>query len=134
MRQLLSLNSGAYMTIRQFVRQTIGTRQLRITALTLAICSANLLQTQVQAQVQAQEAMPGEVAGDDSTVIYPASFFDQYTPVSANDMITRIPGVSLNNNNGGGGRGLGSGGDLLIDGKRIAGKDNSASSQLTRIA
>lgn len=118
------------MTIRQFVRQTIGTRQLRLTALTLAICSANLLQT----PAHAQEVTPGETTGDNSTVIYPASFFDQYTPVSANDMITRIPGVSLNNNNGGGGRGLGSGGDLLIDGKRIAGKDNSASSQLTRIA
>ncbi|MDP1932429.1 MAG: TonB-dependent receptor [Gammaproteobacteria bacterium] len=114
------------MTIRQLVTQTIGTRQLRLSALTVLLCSANLL--------HAQELIPVEVAASgDSTVVYPASFFDQYTPVSANDMITRIPGVSLNNNNGGG-RGLGSGGDLLIDGKRIAGKDNSASSQLTRIA
>lgn len=113
------------MTIRQLVTQAIGTRQLRFTTLILAICSASIL--------HAQEVIPSETIGDDSTVVYPASFFDQYTPVSANDMITRIPGVSLNNN-GGGGRGLGSGGDLLIDGKRIAGKDNSASSQLTRIA
>jgi len=70
---------------------------------------------------------------DDSTVIYPASYFEQYTPVSANDMVTRIPGVNVQGNSGGG-RGLGSGGDLLIDGKRLAGKDNSASSQLSRIA
>lgn len=70
---------------------------------------------------------------DDSTVVYPASYFEQYTPVSANDMVTRIPGVNVQGNSGGG-RGLGSGGDLLIDGKRLAGKDNSASSQLSRIA
>ncbi|MDX1491811.1 MAG: TonB-dependent receptor plug domain-containing protein [Pseudohongiellaceae bacterium] len=69
----------------------------------------------------------------DSTVVYPASYFDQYTPVSANDMVTRIPGVNVRGNSGGG-RGLGSGGDLLIDGKRLAGKDNSATSQLSRIA
>lgn len=110
------------MTVRQLSRLFFRTPSLRISALALAICGANL--------AQAQE----EISEDLSTVVYPASFFAQYTPVSANDMITRIPGVSLNSNNNGGGRGLGSGGDLLIDGKRIAGKDNSASSQLTRIA
>jgi outer membrane receptor for ferrienterochelin and colicin len=84
---------------------------------------------------QAQDA-----GNDESTVIYPASFFEQYTPTSANDMVARIPGVSLNNGNnsnnrgGGGGRGLGTSGDLLINGKRLAGKDNSTSSQLTRIS
>ncbi len=82
---------------------------------------------------QAQEA-----GDDESTVVYPASFFEQYTPTSANDMVARIPGVSLNNGNnnrgGGGGRGLGTSGDLLINGKRLAGKDNSTSSQLTRIS
>lgn len=109
------------MTVRQLSRRFLGFPCLRVSALTLAICSANVL--------HAQE----EDAEDLSTVVYPASFFAQYTPVSANDMITRIPGVSLSGNRGSG-RGLGSGGDLLIDGKRIAGKDNSARSQLTRIA
>src|SRR5690606_39688704 len=73
-----------------------------------------------------------QTAPDESTVVYPAAFFAQYSPVSANDMVTRIPGVSLSSSSSG--RGLGSGGDLLIDGKRLAGKDNSASTQLTRIA
>lgn len=68
----------------------------------------------------------------DSTIIYPASFFAAYSPTSANDMIDRIPGVSLSG--GGGGRGLGTGGDLLINGQRIAGKDNSPRNQLSRIA
>lgn len=69
---------------------------------------------------------------EDSTIIYPASFFQPYNPVSVNDMIDRIPGVSISN--GGGGRGLGSGGDLLINGQRLAGKDNSPRDQLRRIA
>lgn len=66
-----------------------------------------------------------------ATVIYPASFFQPFNPVSVNDMIDRIPGVSINN--GGGGRGLGSGGNLLINGQRLAGKDNSPRAHLSRI-
>jgi len=71
----------------------------------------------------------------DSTVIYEASFFSQYNPVTANDMLQRIPGVSVGRGGpgGGGGRGLGTGGNLLINGQRIAGKDNSAQDQLDRI-
>lgn len=69
---------------------------------------------------------------DDSTVVYPNSFFISYNPVSASDMLDRIPGISLDGG-GGGGRGLGTGGDLLIDGQRVAGKDNSPSAQLDRI-
>lgn len=67
----------------------------------------------------------------DATVIYPASFFQPYNPVSVNDMIDRIPGIRINN--GGGGRGLGSGGNLLINGQRLAGKDNSPRAHLGRI-
>ena len=69
-----------------------------------------------------------------STVVYSAESFAQYSPVTAKDMLDRIPGVSLRNGGGGGGdRGLGTGGNLLINGQRIAGKDNSASDQLERI-
>ncbi|HDZ08174.1 TonB-dependent receptor plug domain-containing protein [Pseudohongiella sp.] len=69
---------------------------------------------------------------DSSTVVYPATFFEPYSPVSANDMLDRIPGVDVDGG-GGGGRGLGTGGDLLINGQRIAGKDNSPRAQLSRI-
>lgn len=67
----------------------------------------------------------------DSTVVYEAAFFDQYNPITAGDMLDRIPGVNVGG--GGGGRGLGTGGNLLINGQRIAGKDNSAGDQLDRI-
>ena len=112
------------MTIRQHDSIHAVLPSLRKSVLVLAISIST-------AYAQSDES-------SDSTIIYPAAFFDQYTPVSANDMITRIPGVSIDsrnsNNNNNNSRGLGSGGDLLINGKRIAGKDNSASSQLSRIA
>ncbi len=82
----------------------------------------------------------------DSTVIYPADYFAQFNPVNVNDMIDRVPGISVALNAGtpsGGGatnnanannRGLGAGAQILIDGKRLAGKDNEARTQLSRIA
>lgn len=77
---------------------------------------------------------PADVDAD-STVVYPASYFDQYNPVTANDMLERIPGLSIGRGGPGGrnNRGLGTGGNLLINGQRIAGKDNSAQDQLDRI-
>lgn len=92
--------------------------------------------------VSAQDA--GEEA---STVVYAADYFAQWQPITALDMLDRIPGQGAAggpSNNGpssapgnptSGGRGLGSGdgNQILINGKRIAGKNNSASGQLDRI-
>lgn len=85
------------------------------------------------------------VTDADSTITYPAAFFSQYEPFSANDMLDRIPGISVARGNGGGGggpgssggsnrRGLGLGGDqIMINGSRITGKENEGNSQLSRI-
>lgn len=83
---------------------------------------------------------------NDSTVTYPAEFFAQYEPLSVNDMLDRIPGISVARGGGGGGnggpgssggsgrRGLGLGGDqVLINGRRTTGKENEGNSQLSRI-
>ena len=48
----------------------------------------------------------------DSTVTYPAEYFAQFNPYSVNDMLQRIPGISLarsgsRSESRGGGRGLG---------------------------
>ncbi|MFT7470384.1 MAG: outer membrane receptor for ferrienterochelin and colicins [Kiritimatiellia bacterium] len=94
--------------------------------------------------------------GDDSTVRYPAAYFAEWAPVTAQDMMDRIPGLSSGGGSrggfssggrgrggpgggGGGGRGgrgfgSGSGGsEILINGKRTAGKNNSTGSQLGTI-
>ena len=103
--------------------------------------------------------------GEESTVRYPASYFVAWAPVTAQDMMDRIPGLSSGGFGGFGGRGGfgggfrgppggfsgrggssggsrggsrgfggGSGGnEILINGKRTAGKSNSTSGQLGRI-
>lgn len=96
--------------------------------------------------------------GDDSTITYPASYFSQWSPVTAQDMLIRIPGLDASGISGSsrsrssrgsssrGGRGGSSGGsagrgfgggsrttEILINGKRTAGKSNSTGSQLARI-
>jgi outer membrane receptor protein involved in Fe transport len=94
-------------------------------------------------QVDSDQVQP--TTDDDSTVTYPASYFDQYRPYSVNDMLARIPGIDVARGGGGaqggpgssGGsnrRGLGAGGDqILINGRRITGKGNEGNSQLSRI-
>ncbi len=76
-----------------------------------------------------------EDADASSTVVYQADYFDQYQPFSVNDMLVRIPGIDTARGGGGGDRrGLGAGGDqVLINGRRIAGKGNEGNAQLSRI-
>ena len=89
--------------------------------------------------------------GDGSTIIYEADYFTEWAPITAQDMLARIPGQDSQGGGGGprggfsgfggnpssGGRGLGSGSgstEILINGKRTAGKNNSTSALLGRIA
>ncbi|NBP72096.1 MAG: hypothetical protein EBU57_02675, partial [Alphaproteobacteria bacterium] len=80
---------------------------------------------------------------------YAADYFNEWQPITAQDMLDRIPGLAGGGGPGGrggppggggnpssGGRGLGSGSggtDILIDGKRIAGKNNQTGGLLSRI-
>lgn len=89
-----------------------------------------------------------ENSGDGSTVIYPADYFVEYSPTTAQNMLDRIPGQgSAGSSRGGppgsrggassGGRGLGSGSggnEILVNGKRTAGKNNQTSGLLERIS
>ena len=62
---------------------------------------------------------------------YAPSFFAQYAPRTASDMVERIPGFQISSSDNK--RGLGNGGaNVLINGERISGK-TSASIQLSRI-
>lgn len=82
----------------------------------------------------AQLAQP-EFPNDESTIVYPANYFAEFFPVSANDMLNRIPGIGLALRGGNSGRGLGSGeGEILINGQRITGKNNEGRDQLNRIS
>ena len=86
---------------------------------------------------QPQKAWSQEPTDSDeesSTVVYQAEFFDQYQPFSVNDMLARIPGINLARGGGDSRRGLGAGGNqVLINGRRVAGKGNEGNAQLSRI-
>ena len=81
---------------------------------------------------------------DASIVTYEKQFFELYAPVTLIDMLQRVPGApeilnASRQRSGGGGqnqeRGFGSGGDqILIDGKRLAGKSNNINDTLSRIS
>lgn len=109
------------------------TRRLKLVFLFIAVFVPKLTLAQDSAAV-------GE--SDDSTTTYPSTYFEQFAPVSVNDMLNQIPGIErvLNENLGRLGfgdqndRGLGATSPILIDGKRLAGKANEAQSQLERIA
>jgi len=86
-------------------------------------------------------ALPGfaqDNIGDESTILYPAEYFQEFAPITALDMVNRIPGVNVRGGGGPsggpanasrGGRGLGGGAggiEILINGKRTAGKNNNS--------
>ena len=119
------------MSIKTLVFRALSSRFVALTLLLLA----------------AQSVSAQDNVGDDSTVVYPASYFAEFNPVTAQDMLDRIPGVGSATGGGGnfggsrqgggnGGRGLGSGSggsQIIINGKRTAGKNNQTSGQMDRI-
>jgi len=81
-----------------------------------------------------------QTADTESTVTYGADFFNEYGALTVNDMLDRVPGIEMILQSSGassvssdGNRGLGASAQILIDGKRLAGKANEARSQLARI-
>lgn len=96
---------------------------------TAIICLSGLLSTAV---AQAPET--------DSTVTYGVDFFSEFGVLTVNDMLDRVPGIEMilqasgaSSVSSDGNRGLGATAQILIDGKRMAGKANEARAQLARI-
>jgi len=107
------------------------------------ILAALMLSTYMTVTVFAAE----DRASSSSVVIYDQNYFDSFNPVTLLDMLMAVPGVPdiLNKNQqqarraaysgGGGQRGFGSGGDqILMDGKRLAGKANNINDTLSRVS
>lgn len=110
------------------MKRTIIKLLIKLTALVIAALLAPLAWAQLDRL---------ENPTNDSTVTYRADYFAEFLPVSASDMLSRIPGIGLamRRGRGGGSRGLGSGeGEILINGQRITGKGNTGQSLLSRIS
>ncbi len=73
---------------------------------------------------------------DGTTTIYPASYFAQYNPISLNDMLQRIPGVTISQSVAEEERrGLRGNEDaIMINGQQVTGKDAGGSTALVNIA
>jgi outer membrane receptor protein involved in Fe transport len=125
------------------IRMSNGQKQIMLQYFKVATKRNALLSLLVLMGAISQLARAQDTGGDNSTVIYPAAYFAEYSPVTAQDMLSRIPGVSSGGSDGlagasygGSGRGFGGGGgnEILVNGKRTAGKNNSTGGQLDRIA
>src|SRR5262245_9774789 len=91
-----------------------------------------MLITSLLAQVAAASAPAAEAPPQQGVISYPPSFFAQYSPANAAEMVQRIPGFTFDG--GSGARGYeGSGGNVLVDGQRPTTKTDDLDNILRRI-
>ncbi|MEM7568191.1 MAG: hypothetical protein AAF337_00210 [Pseudomonadota bacterium] len=97
------------------------------------IASLGLLLWAQQASAQPTQAPSAGIANTAPpiNVLYPKDF-EVYQPVTARDALERLPGLEIVDTDDV--RGLGAGGNVLINGERSGGKSNTALSQLERLS
>ena len=101
--------------------------------LALALSSAGVASDIDAGMESALARTEPEPAADGAIVQYPAGFFTQFSPVTARDMIARLPGFTLSEGNNER-RGLADAfGNLLVDGRRPSNKSLGLESVLERI-
>ncbi|MCP5381346.1 MAG: TonB-dependent receptor [Kordiimonadaceae bacterium] len=118
------MTSGHFLTYSPMIKKSFNRGALTLIAFSSLIAGSTM----------AQEAE------DSATVTYNEDYFLPYKPVTLHDMLRSVPGTAAllaradEELAGRRTRGFGSEGDqILIDGKRIAGKTNSLGLQLKRI-
>ena len=99
-------------------------------AMVIAAISSNPLWAQEGNTTNTSET--ALIAGQDTAQVYERSFFDQYTPQTARDMIDRLPGFTLDSGDNLRGFG-GAAGNVLIDGERPSSKVGGIEDALRRI-
>lgn len=100
-----------------------------------AIASALLLSVPARAQLVAPppDAEPGPAAPAGDTRSYTPSDFARFSPTTALDMLSQVPGFTIRGEDNR--RGLGEAtGNVLINGQRPSGKSNDAATELGRIS
>ncbi|MBW3671010.1 MAG: Plug domain-containing protein, partial [Acidobacteria bacterium] len=80
--------------------------------------------------VAAQDATP--ISSAEDSRVYEASYFQQFAPRTALDMLARVPGFNARQEDQGRGFGQATG-NVLINGQRISGKSNDVITELSRI-
>lgn len=105
-----------------------------ISRLAIAISLTGLPSVAITAQenTDPEAEQPALVAGRETAQVYQRSFFDQFTPQTARDMIDRVPGFTLDAGDDLRGFG-GAAGNVLIDGERPSSKVGGIEDALGRI-
>jgi hypothetical protein len=107
--------------------EALGDRRVLGTAAALAVMAAAGL-------ARAQEPPPAPVGEEESGVTsYPASYFAEFRPTTALDMLGRIPGFTFDGGDSSIRGFAGAAGNVLIDGERPPSRGDSLSSVLGRI-
>jgi outer membrane cobalamin receptor len=102
--------------------------------LLLGVCSFTIASSAVLADDDTEGAdnVPTASEAKDGIVTYTLDFFEQYFPVTALDLVNRVPGFTIDR--GGDVRGFGgAAGNVLIDGKRPSTKSDNIEDFLSRI-
>lgn len=120
---------------RQAAGRAVSGRRaaLMMAAAVAAGAAAPALAQEAQSAPGPEATAPLEGAqGGSGGISYPPSFFDQFRPTNANDMVNRIPGFTVNS--GDDVRGFaGAVGNVLIDGQRPSSKSVNVGQYLQRI-
>ncbi len=106
--------------------------KLAISHLAIMACFASTPAVQAQETSNSSTDETALVAGRDTAQVYERSFFDQFTPQTARDMIDRLPGFTLDSGDNLRGFG-GAAGNVLIDGERPSSKVGGITEALGRI-
>ena len=112
----------------------MGKTRLPTLFITPILCCGFIVSNLISPAIAAEDAI-----SDASIVSYEQAYFVKFAPVTLLDMLQRIPGVpdilNKNRRQRNNQRGFGSGGDqILIDGRRLAGKSNNINDALARIS
>lgn len=109
----------------------LDVRLLMLTPLSLALATPAVAQTPPSTPPSAPQSAPQAEASQQGVLIFTPDFFSNQQPVTALDMVSRVPGFSVID--GDGSRGFqGSVGNVLINGARPASKNDTGSSVLSR--
>ncbi|MEL7488632.1 MAG: TonB-dependent receptor plug domain-containing protein, partial [Pseudomonadota bacterium] len=113
---------------RSSLSRSGGASSFAVAICTIFVADVAAAQT-AAADACADPALPCTL---DNRVIYPPGFFSQFNPITALDMVLRVPGFSIDGGDNVRGFG-GAAGNVLIDGQRPSTKSASIFDILTRI-
>ena len=106
----------------------------------MLISTAFVAATSASVMAQENDAPPSAQLSEggpenENARIFEPTYFAQFAPRSALDMVSRIPGFNISGGNDGGQRGLGQANqNVIVNGQRFSSKSDSLRDQLSRIS